>query len=975
MKFSIKSTFYKSIILILSLLAFSTLSYSQSKNKNISYADKYFKVDDYFLASQYYEKARSQGINNEYIHYQLGECNRLVYKYKNAEAHYRTVVDMGINTFPLANYYYALMLKNNGSYKKSIIEFDIFLKKYPNEDVFKAAAKLEKQGALYILDELQKAQREFHFQNLGKSVNSAESDFAPAIYNHDSSVVFSSARINKKGQELYGRLGGAFLDNYLFEKQNDSIWKNISSLNRFEYLNTSYHDGAGVFTTDKKAFYFTRCDEKVHHNDFHCAIYVSELKDGQWKSAHKLNENVNFPESWNAQPSLNTIGDTLFFASKRKGGKGDSDIWFSVKTGTNSANSWSKATNLTEINTPYTEMNPQYNAKENVLLFATNGRLGFGGLDIYVAKGKDFKNIRNIGLPFNSNNDDFHMVMGDSIGYLSSNRDGGIGNDDIYSFDLYSTSAHLAVLEKSEDKRYDHVDMFGKISGLGNAKIDNLEIIVKDSANQVIKTSKTNSKGEFTIDDINLQDKKEIIISLPIVHLLSEDVLVVDSLAFAIKSSIVQVNPNDTTTIDIGGVVLDKNGKPVVGEKVILLDKEGTELMHTITNKDGEFMFRSLDGDKEYTVKTANNKNAVSNIQVKKNQKGVNTESLDQANKGLASRIKTESIYFDFNATDIRNEAANTLNEIKTLLDKYPNVTLELHGYTDDFGSTAYNIELGEKRGNSALKILESKGVDRSRIQIKTHGESEPVASNLTFEGRQLNRRVDFYVLGGAKYEQKSTIYIMEPGTTLNDVANKYNMTLDELKELNNLSATQTVNDYEPLRVKIKDKNKSNETPETKVKTLAPTAVNYIYKTDANQNKIKYLESSYEGCFVVLNKNTLYSISQITKVDVETIKSLNGLNGNNIFTGQVLQLIAKPILSKADFTEKYSQIFIDNNIEQSIHSGDVFELEGYAKYHVVAGDQFELVAKKFNMTNDELKTINNLSDYTLKQGMVLRVKE
>ena len=966
---------------ILILLLLPQLAFAQSKNRNLIYADKYFKIQDYYLAMEYYAKALKEGENTDYVHYQLGECDRLFYEYEEAEEHYKIVVENDNKDYPLAIYYYALMLKTNSKYKMSVIQFDNFLRIHEEKDKFRASAILEKKGSLYILSEYQKTLREYNFKNLGEQVNTPESDFAPTIYGDDSLIIFSSARINTKREEIYGRLGGAFLDNYIYDKTTDSTWVGMNDLNHFDHLNTQYHDGPGTFNTNETAYYFTRCDEKgSKKHEYHCAIYVSELGSNRWGDPKKLNANINKKNSWNAHPSLSKNGDTLFFASKREGGLGETDIWYSVRIGTDLAESWGAAINMGKpVNTQYIDMSPQYNAKEDVLLFASNGHVGFGGLDLFVAKGDNFKEIRNLGLPFNSNHDDFHMVMGDSIGYLSSNREGGIGNDDIYSFNLYSNSAHLAVLDKSADKRYDHVDMYGKISARGDASTDEVDIIVTDEKSQLINSTVTNKEGEFTINDIDLQNKKEISITLPEVHLLSEYNYVVDSLMFTIKSSIVQVGANDTSSIDIGGVVLDKDGNPVKGEKVTLLDKNGNELMHTLTNEDGKFMFRSLDGNKEYTLRVDNDSYSISNTQVLKN-KDLNTESIADANEGLASRIKAESIYFDFNSSLIRKEASKTLKDIKKIMDQYPNVSLELHGYTDSYGSSAYNIALGESRGNATLNSLEKSGVDRSRIQVKTHGESEPVASNKTFEGRQLNRRVDFYLLGGAKYNQKAKIHIMKPGSTLNEVARKYNMTLEELKELNDLSSNTDVTSYAPIRVRNTGGSNSapitmsiNETTKKEEKQISFDDSKYIVKNDKYHDHVKYKAKPYKGYYLVLPKNTLYTISVLCKVHVDTLKKINGLTSGNIVAGQILKVVETPAITKEEFVHTQLFTLSDAGVKVSDHVGKVFILDGESRYVVKGGDTVYSISKRFKMEIEELKRLNNLKDNQIRIGMVLNI--
>ena len=173
------------------------------------------------------------------------------------------------------------------------------------------------------------------------------------------------------------------------------------------------------------------------------------MTDGQVHNL--LNEYINEPGSESKQPSISHGGDTLYFSSNRPGGEGGSDIWMSLK-GRLETESWTPAINLgSAINTPENEISPYFSSPFGCLLFASNGHVGYGGYDLFAAKGESFfePKIYNLGSPFNSTHDDTYFNISDSIGFISSNR--VTGNVlDIYRFDVNNEALFLSLLISGE---------------------------------------------------------------------------------------------------------------------------------------------------------------------------------------------------------------------------------------------------------------------------------------------------------------------------------------------------------------------------------------------------------------------------------------------------------------------------------------------------------------------------------------------
>jgi peptidoglycan-associated lipoprotein len=829
-------------------------------------ADKYFDTEEYYLAAKEYEIILKEHPYNKYALFRLGESYRLHFDYEQAEAAYKRAVDTARREYPLCRYWYASILKLNGKYGDAEENFQLFLKEaVPGTeiDAYKEKAILDLNGCQLALSEMKKPARDYEFQLLKGPVNTENSDYSPVIFENDSSIAIASARKESTGKDQYGRLGGKFSDIFRFKKNKDN-WVGYDDKDVFSILHTEKNESPGSFTKDHHKFYFTRCDEPVTKNgivEYQCAIYFSKLDHSKWTTPVKLNEHINMPGEWNAQPSISPKGDTLFFVSKRPGGLGMHDIWYSVCS--KNDDNWSAAVNLGDkINTAYIDMSPCYYSKEKTLFFASNGHESFGGLDIFLAKGKDFSEVRNVSLPFNSNRDDFYFVLGEKKGYLSSNREGGIGNDDIYRFNIHSKELLIAVIDK------DSLGDANSISIVGTMLYDDthqaakdVEVFLKDKSGKVLKSSKTDENGDFRFDNL-----------------------------------------------------------PPGDYKVVLKDSDPrlTSQVNYVTNKLG--------------VKSSNK---------------------------VATKTLFENIYFDFAKYDIRPEAKKTLDDLIAYYKTNPGIQIEMDANTDSYGTDEYNIKLSNNRGKYSMDYLLDHGVKKSAIVVTSRGEKKPLASNENEIGRQLNRRVEFYIIGGSGYQAKAMAYVIEPANTLSSVAKKFNMSIDEVRSLNGLQGNE-LTPYTPLRVRrIGDDDIIAPVTMARVDTKNPKIVesdkhkqihsgNHSNKnSNADPQNTKTITEG-EDYYIVEPKNTIYSISRQFGMTRKELKELNGLTSNKITIGQRL-------IVKNGSKLKWEQT-----------SG---------RYVVKEGDTMFSIAKRFGMTVEELKELNNLNSNRLLLNMVLKVRK
>jgi peptidoglycan-associated lipoprotein len=845
---------------------------SHKEKMETQIADKYFNTEEYYLAAKEYELILKKNPYNKYALFRLGECYRLHFDYEQAEAAYKRAVDTARRDYPLSRYWYASILKLNGKYGDAEENFQLFLREVtpsPEMDAYKEKAVLDLNGCQLALNEMKKPARDYGFEILKGPVNTENSDYSPVIFENDSSIAIASARKESTGKNEYGRLGGKFSDMYRFKKTKDN-WAAHDDKDMFSILHTERNESPGCFTKDHHKFYFTRCDEPVTKNgvvEYQCAIYVSKLDHSKWSVPVRLNDNINMPGEWNAQPSISPKGDTLFFVSKRPGGLGMHDIWYS--TCKNNDDNWSAPVNVGDkINTAFIDMSPCYYSKEKSLFFASNGHESFGGLDIFLAKGKDFSEVRNVSLPFNSNRDDFYFVLGDKKGYLASNREGGIGNDDIYRFNIHSKELLIASIDK------DSLADANSISVVGTMLYDDthdpakdVEVFLTDGTGKMLKSSKTDENGDFRFDNLPPGNYK----------------------------------------------VIMKDSDPRLTTKV------------------------------EYVI----------------NKLGV------KSSEKTASKTLFENIYFDFAKYDIRPEAKKTLDDLVAYYKANPEIQIEMDGNTDSYGTDEYNVRLSNNRGKYSMDYLLSHGVKKSSLVVTSHGEKKPLASNENEIGRQLNRRVEFYIIGGRGYQAKAMAYVIEPSNTLASVAKKFNMSIDEVRSLNGLQGNE-LTPYTPLRVRrtgdddiiapvtiarVDLKNpkivESNRQVSEVTKVSEATLKNKE-KTTVEEPQRTNVISEGEDYYVVEPKNTIYFISRKFGMTRRELKDLNGLTSNKITIGQRLRVKK---------------------------GGKLHGEQTSGQYVVKEGDTMYSIAKRFDMTVEELKELNNLKSNRLLLNMVLKVKK
>ncbi|WP_310992999.1 OmpA family protein [Aequorivita marina] len=412
------------IYTILLLIAVST-SMVTAQNRNTKKADQKYDRLQYTEATEAYKKLLDEGEKTTYVYVRLANSYYFVNDTKNAEKYYvKAINDEGITSETVYNY--AQTLKANGKFEEYNKFMRLFSKMVPDDS--RAVAFMENPN--YLPKIMDRDAQKYFVTNL-KDLNSKYSDFGGTVVGND--FYFSSAR-NITGK-VYGWNEEPYLEIYKGTVSANGEVKNAKLLKGD--VNTKYHESSVAITADGKRMYFDRNDyyggkyKKNSQGINQLNIYYAENVNGTWSNIQPVP--FNDKEYSNSHPALSPDGKTLYYSSNRPGGIGNADLY---KVEIKEDGTFGVPENLgNTINTEGNEGFPFVDS-DGTLYFSSDGHLGIGGLDVYSAKAENdaFAKPENLGIGANSSADDFAFIYNPEtkIGYVSSDRLGGKGSDDIY---------------------------------------------------------------------------------------------------------------------------------------------------------------------------------------------------------------------------------------------------------------------------------------------------------------------------------------------------------------------------------------------------------------------------------------------------------------------------------------------------------------------------------------------------------------
>ncbi|AXT20188.1 hypothetical protein D7030_03480 [Flavobacteriaceae bacterium AU392] len=476
----------KTKYLIILLIFSSSFSFAQ---KNV--ADKFFNNYAYIKASEFYENAYNKGDDSEHVLTRLGDC---YYNNSNSEK---------------AAYWYKLALekypKLNTEYILKYVQTQQSLGNYDEVDKWLTSLNESKRKNSEEIKALISTEQTFvDIKNL--ELNSEFSDFGAIVYNNK--IFFASSRntFDDTGNRKYGWNDEPFLDIYeATVTGEEQVISNINLINASK-VNTKYHEASIALTNDGKTLYFTRDNvnkrNRLGYDDegtTHLKIYRATLENGSWENIEELPFNDDVSST--GHPTLSLDNKKLYFVSDREGGFGSTDIYVVdiLEDG-----KFSEPKNLGDnINTSGREMFP-FIAKDNMLYFSSDENINIGLLDIFKSNILNDSNAQaeNLGAPYNSGYDDFAFFIDTDkeSGYFSSNRPGGKGGDDIYSFNTYQCQQIIKGTARNIKT---------------NEILPNVTVKLIDNTGKIIKETTSSATGEYQFEDVNCDEDFTILGSVP----------------------------------------------------------------------------------------------------------------------------------------------------------------------------------------------------------------------------------------------------------------------------------------------------------------------------------------------------------------------------------------------------------------------------------------------------------------------------
>lgn len=585
-------THYITIILALTIW---TTSFAQKKK-----ADKFYEKLRYAKAIPAYEKVVKSGkADKQDAMIKLAECYRILNNYPKAELYYKEAIAIG--KAPAEAYYnYGNVLKSNNKHSEALSQYYTYLESKPTDK--------KAQNAIKSCQEIkywESKPKEYAIVNID-AINTKRAEFCPTILNDKLIYVGEKVADIVDFQESSTN-NQPYLNIFSSDIKNNNVSKSKTFSKK---LNTQFHDGPISFSSDGKTAFFTRVNYIVNkrNKDFvnRAKIYISTVSGSSWNKATSFAYNND--EYSCAHPTISTDGSTLYFASDMPGGYGGQDIWMCKRNG----ESWDKPINLgVDINTSGDELFPHI-TKSNILYFSSNGLPGFGDLDIFSAKileGKWLLN-RNEGLFLNSTADDFGIVFqNDSTGYFSSNREGGKGGDDIYSFKYTNKSMTL--------------DGTVLLTENINDPAKNVKIYLLENNGTIIDSTNTNDKGYFSFRNLDPEktymaeiDEEDGLLKNKARYYMADknnNIARVthkegNTKKYVFKNLPISVNTlpdlyNDDDLSLAGNLLYGENpSKAIANKKITIKNEFGDVVEETTTNEFGAFAFRNLPIDQNYTL-------------------------------------------------------------------------------------------------------------------------------------------------------------------------------------------------------------------------------------------------------------------------------------------------------------------------------------------------------------------------------------
>ncbi|HAH25889.1 MAG TPA: hypothetical protein DCL77_19380 [Prolixibacteraceae bacterium] len=715
-----KRTIFFSIILI-SLLSPGIASAQSILERR---ANAWYENLSFSRAASTYESLYRRDPQNGMYIKRLAYCYDKMLNYKKALLYYSYLVQ--IDERSLSDYYtYAQLLRIDGNSDESKKWLEKYIQLAPDD---KRAINQYKK--LTELISIKNQMKEIEIKEV--EGNTRFTDMCPAFYNKR--IVYSSAKDSfSMIRNEFKWNGQPFLKLYETDINPKSNFKASSSFSK--KLNSRVHEGPVCFTSDFKTIYFTRNsttrlnNKKSPNRVNNLKIFISRYDGKDWSEPESFPYNSNIYSI--GHPALSPDNMTLYFISDMQGGYGGTDLYKSQMVN----GQWSKPENLgATINTEGREMFP-FVDKEGILYFSSDGRPGMGGLDIYAAQSNRNGQyvIEPFNSPLNSTYDDFGLILNnDSLsGYFTSNRPGGMGDDDVYSFRVSRIDLQVTTRAENNNKILPDTKVYlktenGEIISSAISDKDGLaDFFVNPGQHYQLFADNGTSVSPLKLDSIPRQ---------PFGLVQKEQIFLRQDFPFLTMQ------------------VIDKETGLII--PLAILDiSEGKYDLSAIDDAHGIIRMK-MNNSTDYTFNITAEGYFPKSVKYSTVGKDADEYTLTIAMQKLSSgkQFTLENLYYDLNKSDIRPDAALVLNDLAEMLHENPEVRIEINSHTDSRASADYNMKLSQRRSESVVEYLIGKGIVPDRLVAKGFGETQLINKcadgiDCPEEIHQANRRTVIEIL------------------------------------------------------------------------------------------------------------------------------------------------------------------------------------------------------------------------------------
>lgn len=650
------------------------------------------RIGDIYSSIEYYEALHKKNPTKAETKYKLGELYYAARNYPLAHQYFNEAFEADKEAYVEALFYRGLMKKMQGDYKSAKEDFSLFSKMIKGSKLQELYKKKVKNeiDGCDLALKLKEKPLDVFILHLDTSINKAHAEASPFPISGNS-ILYSSLKADKI---LY------------IDANNDTIFPSrqifLARKKGEKWYNEGLFEGPinepnvnvlnPTLNPAGNRLYFSKC-KKNWKNKMICAIYLSEKVDGKWTEPIKLNSHINNPQFTSTQPTVGIDSKTqneILYFVSDREG-GRGGLDIWYSIYNAKKNEFKLPKNAgSKINTPGDEMSPYYDIETRTLYFSSNGWPSLGGLDIFKAQGELTQFTSPENIGFPINS-----CTDDLYFVLSKSREGG--------FFVSNRKGTIPLLHETccDDifeyrwSNYIHVGLIGKV---------------------------------YAIKDSTIYDQLEKqIVDKQFIEILDEESE--------------KVNPLPNKKIDL----------------YVVSGNQRVFIKSVNSNETGEFFF-NLEPKKDYKV-------VIDNYGFFNKEISITTQNITQSDTLRADAIYInviplepiiiKNIYYEFGKWNLTDSSKVILDRtVYKLMMENPRIIVEIASHTDSVSSEEFNFKLSQRRAESVVKYLISKGIEKERLVAKGYGESKPIAPNTNPdgtdnpEGRQKNRRTEFRIIG-----------------------------------------------------------------------------------------------------------------------------------------------------------------------------------------------------------------------------------